>query len=263
MSGFGDLVFDGSRAVSDDEDDEFAQIQHASLKRKIHWLNDAENEKISADELILADGRNSSAFVYTYLISHIKKDDLQILASTEVSNKPVDQEPSLRSNYIYLINTNGKKLIVCQIYDQLKSNELYDWINQLVVRIEFKSSLIFCSQNTTSYLGSEEKTPFMRFISSSESKSQVSSSCVSLEEPNFIGDLPAALIHYCVSKQLKFTSFVCYTPSLRPDIQAIKAMYNAARNKLQATNPFINDQVSEKSLLSVERIVSSVSALYM
>jgi len=68
------------------------------------------------------------------MISHIKNNDFEILGSTENSTKSVtcEQEPSLRTNYVYLIkNLNGKRLVVCQLYDQLKSNELYDWISQV------------------------------------------------------------------------------------------------------------------------------------
>jgi hypothetical protein len=41
--------------------------------------------------------------------------------------------PTFRSNFIYLINgLNGKNLIVCQLYDQLKSNEINHWIKQVI-----------------------------------------------------------------------------------------------------------------------------------
>jgi hypothetical protein len=148
-------------------------------------------------------------------------------------------EASCRSNYIYYIeNLNGKKVAVCQFYEQLKSNELYDWINQLTKRIEFLKALVFCSQSKSLYLGSELKTPFVRYLSSDNSQDS-NNVCVRLEEPNFIGSLPAAVVTYCVSKKLDFTTFVCYTPSLIADIHSVKAMYNAASKKLKEGCHFI------------------------
>jgi len=38
----------------------------------------------------------------------------------------------LRSNFIYYVEKlNGKSLVVCQLFNQLKPDELYDWINQV------------------------------------------------------------------------------------------------------------------------------------
>merc|ERR1712127_590351 len=163
---------------------------------------------------------------------------------------------SLRSNFIYLINSNGKKIVVCQIYDQLKSNEIYDWIKQLTSKINFSSTLKFCSQNKTHYLGNQEKIPFVRYLSSNKIQDN-NLECIRLEEPNFVGDLSAAMVHYCIGKKLSFTTFVCYTPSLIADSQAVKEMYKAASINLKETNPFINDASSQKTLLSIGTIVSS------
>jgi len=280
MSVFGEIQLGMSRAVSDDEDDEFSMVQEdINLKRKIYWLKETESEeKIKPDELIVADGTNSSAFIYTYLLSHYrnKDDNIQVLGLNgtlsdfkvfkqnhdDVKNKKV--EISFRSNLIYLINnSDGKSFVICQIYDQLKTNELYDWLKQLLVRVDFSDTLIFCSQNKSHYLGNEQKNfPLMRYLSSKKIQ-ESNLTCIRLEEPNFIGDLPAALIHYCVANKLDFSAFVCYTPSLTADSLTVTEMYNAASKNLKETSPFVDDELSQKTLLSIGNIVSSVSALYM
>lgn len=280
MSVFGEIQLGYSRAVSDDEDDDFSTVdQDESLKRKIYWINENKpDSKITADKLIVADGNNSSAFVYTYLISHFNDTSIEVLGLNSTlseykvfkqnyENKDLknfqDFQASLRSNYIYLINfTNGQKLIVCQLYDRLKSNELYDWIKQLTDRIEFTNALMFCSQYKSRYLGSELQTPFVRYVSSNKAE-DTDSLCTRLEEPNFIGDLSAAVANYCISKKIEFTTFVCYTSSLMTDSQSVKQMFDAAKVKLKEGNFFINDASSQSTLLKVGNIVSSVSALYM
>ena len=53
------------------------------------------------------------------------------------STETLKTSPTFRSNYIYLIqNLNGKNYVVCQLFDQLKHNELYDWIGQVNKRIK-------------------------------------------------------------------------------------------------------------------------------
>ncbi len=54
----------------------------------------------------------------------------------QVNHETVEQQqmstPTFRSNFIYLIkNLNGKNIVICQLFDQLKPNELYDWIRQV------------------------------------------------------------------------------------------------------------------------------------
>lgn len=88
--------------------------------------------------------------MYTYLISHFSNSaNMQIIGLTAtlsehkvflVNHAELEQQtkgtPTFRSNYIYLINDlNGKKFIVCQLYDQLKHHELYDWINQVILEL--------------------------------------------------------------------------------------------------------------------------------
>jgi len=68
----------------------------------------------------------------------------------------------------------------------------------LAKKIEFKSTLMFCSQNKSNYLGSEEKTPFVRYISSNKTNKDLNSACGLLEGPNFVGDLAAACNSYII-----------------------------------------------------------------
>ena len=112
-------------------------------------------------------------------------------------------------------------MVVCQIFNQLRPDELYDWINQLWSRIEFKSTLVICSQNKANYFGESMQTfPCVKYISSVKSNLTPSSY---LEEPNFIGGLPAArnfyfiwyktfLLYFCLKKIFSFKSNAFLSP---------------------------------------------------
>jgi len=275
MSVFGEIQLGMSRAVSDDEDDEFSVIEEdESLKRKIYWLSD-DNTKISVDQLILADGPSSSAFLFTYLTSHfINANNMKLIGLNgtmseykvfQVNHETPEEKkkalPSFRSNFIYLINDlNGKNVIVCQLYDHLKSKEINHWIKQLTNKIEFKTSLVFCSQNKTSYLGSKtEIVPFVKCLSSDK----IYSDCARLEPPNFITDLPAAVVHYCIGKNIEFLTFVCYNAYIAADMQSVKEIFKTASQKLKEKSVFIDNETSKKNLMSLNSIVASATALYM
>jgi hypothetical protein len=50
----------------------------------------------------------------------------------EFSNNKQYSLTKIRNNFIYLIeNLNGRQFVVCQLFNQLKSNETYDWIDQV------------------------------------------------------------------------------------------------------------------------------------
>ena len=111
------------------------------MKRKIYWtINSSQATKLKVDELILADGPISSVFAYTYLLNQhnssiigltATKSEKNVYETNKISIESKDSS-KLRSNFIYHIEKlNGKSVIVCQLYNQLKPNELYDWINQV------------------------------------------------------------------------------------------------------------------------------------
>ena len=145
--------------------------------------------------------------MFTYLINHLKESNAKILGITgtksehkifQVNKDSIlrgEQQPSLklRSNFIYHIQSlNGKSYIVCQMFNQLKSNELYDWIKQLWTRVEFDSTLIVCSQNKASYYGTDTRFPCVKYISSTKTPSFSQNDASYLEEPNFVGGIAAA-----------------------------------------------------------------------
>jgi len=275
MSVFGEVTLGMSRAVSDDEDDEFSVIEEDdNLKRKIYWLN-ASDTKLSADQLILADGPSSSAFIFTYLTSHFANGNKMKLIGLnatmseykvfQVNHETPDEQqkaiPTFRSNFIYLISDlDGKSVVVCQLYDNLKPQEINPWIKQFTSKIEFKSSFVFCSQNKNSYHGSVADTvPFVKCLSSDKNYTD----CARLEPPNFVGNLPAAVVHYCIGKKIEFLTFVCYNAYIVADIQSVKEMFKTVSHKLKEKCFFIDNEITKKSLMSLNSIVSSATALYM
>jgi hypothetical protein len=133
------------------------------LKRKIVFLNDNDTTGLQTksliDELIIGDGQIASSFLFTYLLQHIDATNRQLIAinatrseynvfkmNQQLFSNTNDQsvnkleEPTFRTNYIYLINNikNGKNYLVCQLFDQLKVNEVYDWINQVIFNKNWK-----------------------------------------------------------------------------------------------------------------------------
>jgi hypothetical protein len=273
---FGEIQSFQSRAVSDDEDDEYSLLQEdETIKRKIHWTHrpSFQETKIKVDELVLADGPLSAAFSYTYLLSHSKETNAKIIGITatkseqkvyETNREAIESKDSskLRNNFIYHIdNLNGKSFIVCQLYSQLKPDELYNWIDQLWSRLEFNSSLVICSQNKSNFFGEPtQKFPCVKYISSEKSNLNPG---LYLEEPNFVAGLSAAMMHFCLLKKIPFSTFVCYASSINIDLPSVKRLFECVSVNLKEKNFFIENERTKKTLLSVENVVASNSSLYM
>jgi hypothetical protein len=117
------------------------------------------------------------AFIYTYLLNHrIQRGHAKLLGLSGTNseyrvflanhenllNNNVTSEAdsqhsinaSYRSNYIYLIrDESGKSYAVCQLFDQLKTDEIYNWIDQANNRSSFLSgfSNVFFMQYILNY----------------------------------------------------------------------------------------------------------------
>jgi hypothetical protein len=195
------------------------------------------------------------------------QEDLQGKSEFMQSNSVAQSYSSLtsmRTNFVYHVqNLNGKSYVICQLFNAVKANEAYDWINQMWSRVEFKNALILCSQNSANYFGSSQEVfPCVKFISSDKTRTERSDkNCSRLEEPNFIGNLPAAckilkfsfknlkknhkicpflqVINFCVLKNIPFTSFVCVSRSLSVDLPSVKELYAGVAEKLSHDNIFI------------------------
>lgn len=277
MSVFGEIQQFKSRSGSDDEDEEIVLTDEEKNKiRTIHWLESSNQfPKWEIDELIVADGMIPSVFVFTYLLNHHAhewkilgfsgtKSELKILEanqSQEINQKFV---PTYRSNFIYYLkHSNGKRVMVCQLYNQLKNTEIFDWIHQLNSKVEFKSSLVICTHNKANYFSSEQETfPCVKFLSTHLDNLSCTSN-IRLEAPNFLTGTPAAITQFCISKKLPSLAMVCVTSSLVVDLQSVKALYLAAHSNLKDFRLFVDNDVSKKLLLAVERISSTSNALYI
>lgn len=143
-----------------------------------------------------------------YLLNHLNESDKRLLGlSANNSEFKVflneDKTESglnrMRKNLIYKVNSlNSKSYLVCELFNNLKSNEFYDWIDQLWEKVNFKACLILCSQNHTNYFSSNQQHfPCVKFLSSNKDLSTVEK-CQRLEEPNFLQNLPAAC-NYLIS----------------------------------------------------------------
>lgn len=223
-----------------------------------------------------------------YLLNHLAESEKKLLGMSATNsefkvfvneNKSQSKLNMMRKNFIYKVDSlNGKSYLFCELFNNLKSNEFYDWIDQLWGKVNFKECLILCSQNQTNYFSShQQQFPCVKFLSNK--KLNTVEKCQRLEEPNFLQNLPAAcnylffidnfffnfflVIQFCVLKKLDFTAFVCYSPSINVDIQSVKETYNGVSCLLKDDNIFKNDNLSQKYLLNVANLVNSVSGLYM
>jgi len=220
----------------------------------------------------------SRAYVHTYLLNHLHASDLRLVGlSATLSefkvyqlNQPQQEAnenmlSKMRNNFVYIVNNlNGRSYAICLLFNQLKPSEMYDWINQLAEHVEFKDALLLTAENRTAYFGlHENQFPLVKYISSD--KTQMSSLITRLEQPNIIKGLSAAVIHFCLLKSIPFMALVCYTSSsLKVDLVSINALASAVKSLLGETGAvFIDNDRSKKALLSLERLETSTSNLYM
>lgn len=71
------------------------------------------------------------------------------------------------------------------------------------------------------------------------------------------------MINFSVLKACPFIAFVCYTAFVGVDLNSIKVIKQAVSAKLGDRSVFIDNDLSKKTLLSLEKLETSHDNLYM
>ena len=78
-------------------------------------------------------GLSATLSEYKIFTSNHGTDEIVAPANASPTEKPADV--SFRSNLIAYAIINGKKTVICQLFDPLKSSDLYGWIAQVIVYV--------------------------------------------------------------------------------------------------------------------------------
>lgn len=269
---FGEVLPVISRAVDDDEDEEEHQNDDWSVH--VRWTSEAcnsmsasTNKKLECDILIIAVGSAATGFAQTY-ITH---DDYEIiggvfggLQETDV-NTFQQTAPTDKSCYIYWKKSN-KKVLVCQCNTDIKPEQSYSWVTELLPCIDLTVAYVstLCSTYTSDYRGevpiSEMTVPFLRALKTEKFKGVAL--CPFLEQPNIVSGLPAQILTYCKMNNIAAMLYVCYTENLYLDSITMKT-FNPLLRSTPIRDIIEKNPKAEETLKKIVELHSCHNTLYL
>ncbi|XP_010634842.1 proteasome assembly chaperone 1 isoform X2 [Fukomys damarensis] len=118
-------------------------------------------------------------------------------------------------------------VFLCQCSCYVAEDQQYQWLEKVFGSCPKKNvqvTVLTC-RHTTDYKSSEPAgslpSPFLKALKTQNFKDPVC--CSLLEQPNFVHDLPAAVLSYCQVWQLPAILYLCYTDVMKLDLLTVEA----------------------------------------
>ncbi|XP_071783038.1 proteasome assembly chaperone 1 [Centroberyx gerrardi] len=231
---FGEVVSVYSRAVEEDdedfdENDEDEQIRRElEEKREVHlqWSPEVEellrsgSKRLQCSDFILAVGHNAARFLSVYVLNSANWDAVGH-ASLWNERTQVGGQTSEESACVFYRHKDNTSVLICQVTCYIAEDQLFQWtekvfccLQQRGLNVMVLSDSPVAEYKTPDYLSSSS-VPFLRSLQTSASSSQAL--CPSLEQPNMVTGLPAAVLSHCQVHHIPTIAYQCYSDVVTPD----------------------------------------------
>ncbi|KAL5010605.1 hypothetical protein ScPMuIL_012910 [Solemya velum] len=228
---FGEVLQVTSRAVDEDDDDEYDEeiISPCEMRWSVQTKTEIENgQKLTCSILIVAVGPAASGFASSYIL-HDNFDRVGVLFSgmnerdvNTFSQKSITD----KTCYIYRSQIN-KQLFVCQCNSIVLPEQAHPWVCELFHQLNVENcEVIVLNTAVTSTFrseipASELSTPFVKALWTSSFKGRPP--FTSLEQPNVVSGLASQILSYCEVQHVRALLCMCYTESMMVDIPTLKS----------------------------------------
>ncbi|XP_027887885.1 proteasome assembly chaperone 1 [Xiphophorus couchianus] len=231
---FGEVLSVYSRAVEEDdeeleENEEDEQIRRELEEKRtvhLHWNPEISEllragNKVQCSSFILAVGHNAASFLSAYILASANWDVVgRAVAWNEMSRSGTGPSGE-GSACVFYRHKDEPAALICHVTCQMAEDQLFQWTEKvfgylqtrgLTVTVLSDSSV--ADYKTADYLCSSS-APFLRSLCSSAFSDQPV--CQSLEQPNIITGLPAAVLNHCQVHSIAAAVYQCYSDVTGPD----------------------------------------------
>lgn len=231
---FGEVLSVSSRAVEDDEEELDENEEDEQIRReleekrtvRLHWSPEITEQlragnKLQCSSFILAVGHNAACFLSAHILGFANWEAVgRAVAWNERSRSgtgPSGEEPAC----VFYRHKDDLSVLICHATCYIAEDQLFQWTEkvfdclqsrELTVTVLSDSSV--ADYKTADYLCSSS-APFLRSLHSSAFSDQPV--CQSLEQPNIITGLPAAVLNHCQVHRIAAVVYQCYSDVIGPD----------------------------------------------
>nr|XP_046266327.1 proteasome assembly chaperone 1 [Scatophagus argus] len=245
---FGEVLSVCSRAVEEDDDDldeneEDEQIRRElEEKREVQLLWSPEvseslksGNKLQCSDFILAVGHNAARFLSVYVLTSANWDAVGHASVWNERSRAVTEQTSVDSACVFYRRKDDPSVLICQVTCHVAEDQLFQWTEKVFdclqhreLNVTVLSDCPVAEFKTADYLRCSS-APFLRSLHSGAFSGQ--SVCRSLEQPNIVTGLPAAVLNHCEVHRIAAVVYQCYSDVIGPDSVTMET-YKPALTKL-------------------------------
>ncbi|XP_015239079.1 PREDICTED: proteasome assembly chaperone 1 [Cyprinodon variegatus] len=275
---FGEVLSVYSRAVEEDEDELDENEEDEQIRRELeekravhlHWSPEITEllkagNKLQCSSFILAVGNNAASFLSAYVLASANWDAVgRALAWNERSRSGTGQS-SEESACVFYRHKDDPSVLICQAICHIAEDQLFQWTEKVFdclpsreLTVTVLSDCTVADYKTADYLCSSS-APFLRSLHSSAFSHQPV--CQSLEQPNIITGLPAAVLNHCQVHRIAAVVYQCYSDVTGPDsvtVESFKPVLTKLGRSIQ-----VDSSPSTDVLLKLIRSTEIQSNLYI
>lgn len=231
---FGEVLSVYSRAVEEEDDDLDENEEDEQIRRELeekrevqlHWSPQVSESlksgnKLRCSDFILAVGQNASSFLSAYILSSANWEAVGRASAWNERSRAVSGQSSEESSCIFHRHKDNPSVLICQVTCYIAEDQLFQWTEKVFdclqhreLNVTVLSDSSVADYKTADYVCSSS-APFLRSLHTSAFSDQPV--CQSLEQPNIVTGLPAAVLNHCQVHRIATVVYQCYSDVIGPD----------------------------------------------
>ncbi|XP_040007500.1 proteasome assembly chaperone 1 [Xiphias gladius] len=245
---FGEVLSAYSRAVEEDDEDLDENEEDEQIRRELeekrevhlHWSPEVSESlrsgnKLQCSDFILAVGHNAARFLSMYVLTSANWDTVGHASVWNERSRAVTGQTSAESACVFYRQKDDPSVLICQVICYIAEDQLFQWTEKVFdclqhreLNVTVLSDSSVADYKTADYLCTSS-APFLRSLHTGTFRGQPV--CQSLEQPNIITGLPAAVLNHCQVHGIATVVYQCYTDVIGPDSVTMET-YKPALTKL-------------------------------
>ncbi|MED6274615.1 hypothetical protein CHARACLAT_018131 [Characodon lateralis] len=210
---------------------EVEQLKGAEYFRKaltvhLHWSPEITEmlragNKLQCSRFILAVGHNAASFLSAYVLASANWDAVGRAVAWNERSRSATGQSGEESACVFYRHKDDLSVLICHVTCYIAEDQLFQWTEKVFDCLQSReltatvlSDRSVADYKTAEYLSSSS-APFLRSLHSSAFSDQPV--CQSLEQPNIITGLPAAVLNHCQVNRIAAVVYHCYNDVSGPD----------------------------------------------
>lgn len=245
---FGEVLSVYSRAVEDDDEDLSENEEDEQIRReleekrevRLQWSPDISDwlksgNKFQCSDFLLAVGHNAARFLSAHVLTSANWDVVGHVSVWNERNLVGSGQTGVESACVFHRQKDNPSVLICQVTCYIAEDQLFQWTEKVFdclqhreLNVTVLSDSSVAEYKTADYLCGSS-APFLRSLHSSAFTGPAA--CRSLEQPNIVTGLPAAVLNHCEVHHIAAVVYQCYSDVIGPDSITMEA-YKPVLTKL-------------------------------